>query len=193
MEWKLFNGEKSEYASKEWYEDRETANHLDQHDHRERLLKAVEFVKEAVGLGANTVVDLGCGDGGLLSLLKNEGIKSWGYDLMPHNIEYAINVRGVDARYTDFNNDNTIEYADVVIMTETLEHMEDPHSVVRSLPSKYLVASSPYNENNNSHYEFHLWAWDNEGYCKLLEQGGYTVVKQENVSGWSQVLLGVRQ
>jgi len=193
MEWKLFGGETSEYASKDWYESREVANHLDQQEHRERLLKAFYFVREAIEMGAKSVVDLGCGDGGLLSLLKDEPIEAWGYDLMPVNVEYAKNVRGVDARYTDFNNDSSIEYADVAVMTETLEHMEDPHLVVRELPSKFLVASSPYNENDVSHYEFHLWAWDNDGYRKLLDQGGYTVIRQENVSGWSQVLLGVRQ
>ena len=193
MEWKLFEGNSSVYTSKDWYEDREVANHLDQDAHRERLIKAKEFVLEACAMGAKTAVDLGCGDGGLLSLLKESGIDCWGYDLMPINIEYAKTHRGVDARYTDFNNDGTIEYADIAIMTETLEHMEDPHSVVRNLPSKYIVASSPYNENDQMHYEFHLWAWDNEGYRKLLEDGGYTILKQENVSGWSQVLLGVRQ
>ena len=191
MEWKLFSGSNPEFARAEWYEDIESAHHLEEDHHRERLIAAVDFVKQAISLGGKSVVDLGCGDGGLLALLKDHGIEAYGYDLMPKNIDYAVNIRGVDARYTDFNSNN-IDYADIAIMTEVLEHMEDPHSVVKNLPSKFIVASSPYNENDLHHYEFHLWAWNNAGYKRLIEQGGYRVINQKNVSGWSQLILGVR-
>jgi SAM-dependent methyltransferase len=191
MEWKLFDGEASEFASSEWYKGREAAHHLEQVGHRQRLLVAAEFVKDCIKLDAKTAVDLGCGDGGLLQLLKEYGIKSWGYDLMQTNVDHAVNVRGVDARYTDFNSDD-IEYGDVAILTETLEHMIDPHKVVRELPSKFIIASSPYNETADNHYEFHLWAWDKEGYDNLITQGGYSIVNKLYVDGWSQVVLGVR-
>ena len=191
MEWKLFNSDNPEFARAEWYENIDSAHHLEEDHHSGRLFAALEYAKVAVAMGGKNVVDLGCGDGGLLALLKNEGIHSWGYDLMPKNIEYAVNVRGVDARYTDFKNDN-IEYADIAIMTEVLEHLEYPHSTVKNLPCKYLIASSPYNETGNSHYEFHLWAWDNIGYQDLMRQGGYEIVDTINVSGWSQIILAVR-
>jgi len=191
MEWKLFK-DSSEYITAEWYEDRDAAHHLEQPGHRERLLAAHQFVLDAIEMGAETVVDLGCGDGGMLSLLKESNIKSWGYDLAPNNIKHATEVRKVDARYTDFNNDSTIEYADIAIMTEVLEHLEDPHGVVRDLPSKYLIASSPYHETDKNYYEFHLWAWDVVGYNNLLEDNGYKVLKTELIDG-SQVLLGVRK
>lgn len=191
MEWKLFSGSNPEFASAEWYKDIQSAHHLDESSHNERLMVAAEFVQQAVNLGGRTAVDLGCGDGGLLQLLKERGIESWGYDLMPNNIDYAVNVRGVDARYTDFISDD-IKYADIAIMTETLEHMEDPHTVVKQLPSKYLIASSPYNENNLYHYEFHLWAWDDAGYNSLIEQGGYQIIAKTFCSGWSQVILAER-
>lgn len=191
MEWKLFK-DSSEYITAEWYEDRDAAHHLEQPGHRERLLAAHQFVLDAIEMGAETVVDLGCGDGGMLSLLKESNIKSWGYDLAPKNIKYANEVREVDARYTDFNNDSTIEYADIAIMTEVLEHLEDPHGVVKALPSKYLIASSPYHETDKNYYEFHLWAWDVVGYNNLLEDNGYRVLKTELIDG-SQVLLGVRK
>lgn len=192
MEWKLFSEGNPEFARAEWYEDIDSAHHLEEDHHRERIITAVDFIKNAILLGGKSVVDLGCGDGGLLELLKQNNITAYGYDLMPKNIDYAKNVRGVDARYTDFNNDD-IEYADIAVMTEVLEHMEDPHSVVKNLPSKFIVASSPYNETNIHHYEFHLWAWDNAGYKTLIEQGGYKILDQKNVSGWSQIILGIRE
>jgi len=191
MEWKLFNETNPEFSRAEWYENIDSAHHLEEDHHRERLIVALDFIKKAMDLGGSQVVDLGCGDGGLLYLLKENNIPSYGYDLMPKNIDYAVNVRGVDARYTDFNS-NDIEYADIAVMTEVLEHMEDPHSIVRNLPSKFIIASSPYNENDLHHYEFHLWAWNNNGYRNLIEQGGYKIIEQKNVSGWSQIILAMR-
>lgn len=191
MEWKLFDGNDSEFATAKWYEDRQAAHHLEEQGHNRRLHVAAQFVKQAVFLGAESAVDLGCGDGGLLYLIKDLGIKSWGYDLMPTNVDYGRDARGVDVRYTDFNSDD-IEYGDIAIMTETLEHMIDPHTVVRELPSKFLIASSPYNENDVNHYEFHLWAWDSEGYDALITQGGYKILGKQMVDGWSQVVLAGR-
>ena len=190
MEWKLFDKD-SDFTKVEWYWDREAAHHLEEIGHRDRLLVARNLVLEAHAMGAKTAVDLGCGDGGLLQLLKDTPVKAWGYDLMPKNIEHAVAVRDVDARYTDFNSDD-IEYGDITIMTEVLEHMIDPHKIVRELPSKFLIASSPYNENDKSHYEFHLWAWNQQGYDALITQGGYRIVNKIYSDGWSQVVLGVR-
>ena len=62
--------------------------------------------------------------------MEKEGTYSWKFS--NGNIKYANEVRKVDARYTDFNNDSTIEYADIAIMTEVLEHLEDPHGVVKA-------------------------------------------------------------
>lgn len=191
MEWKLFNEANPEFARAEWYEDIESAHHLEEEHHRGRLLAALDFIKVAMDMGGQTVVDLGCGDGGLLELLKNNNIRSWGYDLMPKNIDYAVNTRKVDARFTDFKNDE-IEYGDIAVMTEVLEHLEDPHGTVKNLPSKFLVASSPYNETDRHHYEFHLWAWDNQGYKNLMLQGGYQIIDIKNISGWSQIILASR-
>ena len=192
MEWKLFDGDSSELVTAEWYKDRDAAHHLEESDHKVRLVDSAWLVRQAIEMGAKSAVDLGCGDGGLLQLLKDMNIKAWGYDLAPKNVEYAVNVRGVDARYTDVNAKD-IEYGDLAILTEVLEHMVDPHKYLRDLPSKFLLASSPFNENDEYHYEFHLWAWNKEGYDNLITQAGYTIVNKMYSAGWSQIVLAVRQ
>ena len=78
MEWKLFNGEASIYASEDWHKDRDAANHLKQKSHRPRMMQALEYTKEAINLGATTVVDLGCGDGGFLSGVFFDGERGFG-------------------------------------------------------------------------------------------------------------------
>lgn len=189
MEWKLFNGDHSEFVTPEWYSDREAAHHLEEYGHSERLAKAAEFVKIARRMyGANTVSDLGCGDGGLLSLLRPEEVTAWGYDLSPNNVNYAQGVRGVDAKLTDFSKDAQIEYGDITIMTEVLEHVINPHEILASIPSKFVVVSSPYGETGDAHYEFHLWAWDLEGYAEMVKGAGFDILHHE--TAWlNQVIL----
>src|SRR6266566_9232760 len=159
-EWKLFS-DIPEYATPEWYASRERATHLEQPGHRERLVLAADMVKNAVGIldGIHTVVDLGAGDGGLLSLIQHLPIECWGYDLMPSNIEGARE-REVDVRLFDVigNLDRWIWDANLVVMTEFLEHLVYPHEVLRVVAqhSKAVVASSPYLESMDQHYEYHL-------------------------------------
>ena len=186
-EWRLWEGDEPPiYSTPEWYAERERAPHLEQYGgQRDRLILAAEWIN---AVQPESVVDLGAGDGGLLSIL-DPGIKRWGYDLQPSNIEGAKE-RGVDVRLGDFLND-PVDWAELAICTETIEHLVDPHAFVRQVQSQMLLASSPALETNENHYEFHLWAWDVAGYKALLERGGYKVVKHRTISGF-QVILGVR-
>lgn len=178
-----------ECATPAWYAVRDRAPHLEQFPHVGRLLKAAAFVLEVIGLGACSVVDLGAGDGGLLSMLGD--VPAWGYDLQPSNIEGACE-RGVDVRIADVLHD-PIEWGDCAVATEMLEHLVDPHAFVRTVAEhcQWLVASSPAFETPESHYPHHLWCWDEEGYAALMHQAGLTVDQHVIVDGF-QVLLAVR-
>lgn len=194
-EWKLFpDGTIPEWTTPEWYAGRETAPHLEQEGHRERLLLTAKVVVEAISMGAASVVDLGAGDGGLLSLVPKD-IAAWGYDLQQTNVDAAAK-RGVDVRLEDVvGGDRFPMMADCVVATEFLEHLVDPHALVRRVATtqaRFLVASSPYTENDKNHYGFHTWAWDEGGYRKMLENNGWWVIRQEKA--WiSQVLLAVKK
>lgn len=191
-EWRLFpEGTVPEYTRPEWYAGREHAPHLEQAGHRARLLNTATFVAQAAfTLGVNTVVDIGSGDGGLLSLL-GPALRGWGYDLMPANVEASAR-RGVDVRLGDAV-DGDIEWGDIAVCTEMLEHLVDPHNFLRKVASnvKALVCSSPFDERPGAAYEFHTWAWDLDGYRALVEQAGFKVIRQRPVDRF-QVLLAVR-
>lgn len=188
-EWQLFEpGTIPECTTPEWYLDRERAPHLEQAPHVGRLQLTAELVREADPFD---VVDLGAGDGGLLSLIQNAVSNAWGYDLAPANLDGAKE-RGVDVRYGDVVAGD-IEWGQLAVATEMLEHLVDPHGFVRRIAehSKWIVASSPWAETGDNHYEFHVWAWDTAGYRALIEQGGFEVVAHKK-DHFFQVILGVR-
>lgn len=193
-EWRLFPaGTIPEYTLPDWYAQRDRAPHLDEPAHRGRLELAAGMVRHAVTHvdPPTSLVDLGCGDGGLLSLIADvPGITAWGYDLQPSNITPAVNERGVDARYGDVVK-GRIKWGEIAVATEMLEHLVDPHGYVRKIArhSRFLIASSPHTETDRDHYEFHTWAWDQDGYRNLLEQAGY-VVDAHETTGMFQVILG---
>lgn len=191
-EWRLFEeGTVPEYTTPEWYLGREHAPHLDQELHRGRLLRSASLVAHAaITYSLRTVVDLGAGDGGLLSLL-GPALKGWGYDLAPANVDAAFE-RGVDVRIGDVLTD-PVDWADMAVATEMLEHLVDPHGFVQTIAEncRVLVASSPWTETPDSHYEFHTWCWDADGYRELVERAGWKVLHHERVSMF-QVVLAVK-
>jgi hypothetical protein len=195
-EWRFFEGDIPHVSTAEFHADRERAQHLEQPHHKPRLYRAAELVMLAfhqVRLG--TVSDLGCGDGGLLSLLQdNHGIKCWGYDFAPANtagwVERGISAQGLDVFGADRKN---IRFGDLTVVTEVLEHIADPHGAVRWIGenSKWIVASSPYVEGPWGHDECHAWAWDPAGYRALIEQGGFQIIEHNDLNPF-QLILGRR-
>lgn len=191
MQWKLFDGPTAHVSTAAFHAGRERAPHLEQPGHRERLVKAAELVRAAVSLGARSVSDLGCGDGGLLSLLDTE---AWGYDFAPANVAGWAE-RGVTAELVDvFNGErDNVRLGDVAVVTEVLEHLTDPHEAVRWIAtgSRWIVASSPWDEWPGHSDECHAWAFDRDGYRQLVEQGGYRVLQHTDSSRF-QLVLGMQ-
>lgn len=191
-EWQLFEpGTVPECATAAWYAERERAPHLEQGGHRERLDLAARMARQAMERWQlDTIVDLGAGDGGFLSLL-GDAWPAWGYDLQPTNVAGAAE-RGVNVVLGDFLGDD-VTWADLAVATEVIEHLIDPHTFVATLfgRCKVVVASSPRLETPGRHYEHHLWAWDERGYRALFEAAGWVVERHEACSIF-QVLMAVR-
>lgn len=183
-EWRLFDGDHSHVSTFAFHEHRERAPHLEQEWHRARLLRTAELVRS---LEPASVVDLGCGDGGLLSLLG--GIDAWGYDFQPSNQE-AWEERKVHAEFADvFASDSPVAWGQVAVMTEVLEHLAEPHEVLARIARHvdYVVASSPHNETGDAHCAEHAWAWDVDGYRALFAEH-FNVEHHERVD-WSQLVV----
>lgn len=203
-EWKLFEGEIPHVSTFEFHEHRDRAPHVDQPGHRPRLERARDLVVQAVdelipaGSFDGTLLnvsDLGCGDGGLLQLLAaDDRIRAYGYDFQPSNAAGWAE-RGVEAALADvFGADRkSVDVGRIAIVTEVLEHLADPHGVVRWIgeDADFIVASSPWQERSARHDECHAWAWDLAGYQALIRQGGYEIEVHDRV-GPFQLILGRR-
>lgn len=198
-EYRLFTGDVAHVSTAEFHRDRERARHLEQATHRGRLIKAAEYVRRIAYRSetGTTVSDLGCGDGGLLSLVRGDPriADAWGYDFSPANAAGWAE-RGVRAELLDvFGADwYLVEFGTVTVVTEVLEHLTNPHGAVRWIGehSPWIVASSPYTENDVSHDGCHAWAWDDEGYDALLARGGYRVVERHHTEIF-QVVMATRE
>lgn len=195
-EYRLFSEDVPFVSTAEFHADRERAPHLEQDFHRPRLEMAAAFIQyAATAHGGATVSDLGCGDGGLLSLLKNDPkiLAAWGYDFCPANAT-GWEERGVKGYYGDvFGKDwEKTTFGDIVVMTEVLEHLDNPHGALRGVIAeegvRYLVCSSPWNENLVSHSAEHAWAWDIDGYPHMIMEAGWKIIRHET-AGLFQVVL----
>jgi hypothetical protein len=205
MEHRLFDpADPPEWLDPEWWRDREHCDHLGSPTgaHVARLRAAAAFATRATLMtdytAAPYIVDLGAGDGALLSLLPVPlREKSFGYDIIRADVMYATDVRGakVWARNVAkaLNDDGSVLHlGPVVVLTEVLEHMADPHAFLAKLHARpevrYVVASSPFQETPEKHEWNHAWCWDTEGYRAMFDAAGFRRVSWEHVE-WSQLWL----
>lgn len=64
---------------------------------------------------------------------------------------------------------------DLVVLTEILEHIEDPVMALRlaRMRADFLLASSPVGDPEERANHEHVWAWDEAGYELMLRDEGW--------------------
>jgi hypothetical protein len=210
MEHRLFDpASPPEWLDPEWWRYRDHCDHLGSPTgaHVSRLKEAAALAVKAAGpfpaLGeiVNPIIDLGAGDGALLELVGRQP-HAWGYEINRADVKYAREVRGVNVRQCNVR--KALEkggglhlgapelQASVVVLTEVLEHMADPHGFLTLLHARpevrYVVASSPHGETPEAHEWNHAWAWDVDGYEEMFEAAGFEPIEYHRVE-WSQLWL----
>lgn len=187
-----------------FHRDRASVAHFEQQIHKSRFAQIVSdfagvvrtiYAHKLVEYGKLSVIDLGCGDGGLLQHIVNyyPHVVPRGYDFQPSN-EAAWARRNISSRTRLMNfvdEWDNIPEANVYIITEVLEHLADPHEMVRRIRARnaFIIASSPWGETMMSHDECHAWGWTFTGYHQMMRDAGFTT-KYHHAAGPFQVFTG---
>lgn len=192
-EWKLFEGSDPHVSSVPFFQSHPWVPPEGQIGHAERtrmVALLVPWIQQTIQ-PVSSIADLGCGDGSLLGQLAELPVlcPMWGYDLGLDNI-YRAHLLGLDVRHANILTDE-LEYGELLIATEVLEHLEDPLRFLKGLPGELLIVSSPSAETDRWHYVDHTWAWDLDGYRDLVEQAGWLVSKQVECDGGVNVHAGL--
>lgn len=129
-------------------------------------------------------LEIGCGEGALLALLRSEGLEVRGIEPLAPYAEHARRAFGLSVKTGYFSNGSETEAsADLVILDNVLEHLENPGGVLaevrRVLASGGVVyiavpaADVPDPENANV---AHLTLWSRTALAVVLRAAGFAPV-----------------
>lgn len=190
-EWRLFPEDTVPvWTTPEFFAAHPWVSPTHQFGHAERTKMVATLVRRFVATHpVSSLVDLGCGDGSLLNLLRDLPLSMWGYDAGVQNCEQAA-AADLDVRRADFFTD-PVEFGELIVATEVVEHLVDPHTFIANLPGNRLILSSPSAEDADWHYEHHAWAWDPHGYAALVTGCGWTIVEHAECDATGNIHGGV--
>jgi hypothetical protein len=131
-------------------------------DHIQRVESTIALAK---WFNANSVADLSCGDGVIID-----------------SLDAAIKIKGDYAPGYEFTGPieqtiTQIPNVELFILSETLEHLDDPDAVLRQIrqKTKYLVLSTPNGETDTENPQ-HYWGWNNADVKEMLQEAGFKPV-----------------
>lgn len=112
-----------------------------------------------------TVADLSCGDGAIAKRLA----ASHQATIVLGDYAPGYPIHGPIEETID-----QIDTVDLFICSETVEHLDDPDTVLRSIRSRTdrLLLSTPDGEDNDQNPE-HVWAWDADAMKGMLRNAGF--------------------
>ena len=139
-------------------------------------------------LAPRTVCDPACGDASIVNAAHSlrEIEKAYLSDISAPMIAalWGTETHGYEAALNVGPALESMREADVMILTEVLEHLEDPDELLREA-RKYapaLVASSPLNEFEAHGNHEHVWGWDRDGYREMLVAAGWDPIAYQELS-----------
>ena len=137
-------------------------------DHKQRIKETIRIGRLIENL--TSIADLSAGDGAIINGIEAD-IKILG-DYFPA-FEYCGKIEDTIQQ---------IPKVDLFISSETLEHVDNPLEMLKSIrpKTKWLLLSTPENNWDDDNPE-HYWAWDKEGVQELLEQAGFEPVYFESI------------
>lgn len=155
------------------------------YDHR-RWADHVRRVRATIAAGMalldgcvpNVAADLSCGDGAILDALP-AARKIYG-DLRSG--------RPLDVVGPIEDTITTIDPIDLLVCTETLEHLDAPDAALQAIGKKtlMLLLSTPVDAWEDGSNPEHYWAWDQEAVEEMITAAGFRIVRYEQLPLWYQ-------
>ncbi len=169
----------------------------------------VKLYRELVGDGPRRLLDVGCGDGRFLSLLRDFGDEDWQLAGLEFDKSAVDKCRGAGfeafvERVEDFAQREEQQGSyDAVIMLQLIEHVEDPalicervHSLLR--PGGVFIIETPnlggldyrlFRGRWWGHYHFprHWNLFSKDSLARMLEERGFEIARSEfliSTSSW---------
>lgn len=167
----------------------------------------VRLYRDLVGDGPRRILDVGCGDGRFLGLLRDFGCPDWelvGIDLDADAVD-RCRARGFEAHVARVEDWEAPGPAfDAVIMLQLIEHVEDPVSICRRVhsllrPGGCFVVETPnlagldyrlFHRSWWGHYHFprHWNLFSADSLRRMLEQAGFEPLRSDSListSAWT--------
>lgn len=135
-----------------------------------------------------SILEVGCGAGGILQYFKDRGAKVTGLDLNDHYLEYGRS-KGLNLQHGFITDLGTEEKYDMVIYNHVMEHILDPVEELRAVADRLVPAGLIYIEVpgikalKSYHYDFlrylqnaHVFHFSSNTLINILEQAGFEVI-----------------
>lgn len=152
----------------------EPFDHARWHEHTLRIGVTSALARWLVGhAGLASAADLMCGDGAVLDALADlipaESHRRWYGDL-------TVGPNALDVIGPIEETAQTMPSVDLAVLTEALEHLDDPDLVLKLLraKAKRLILSTPVDAWNDTNPE-HYWAWSRADVEEMLRSVGWVV------------------
>lgn len=159
--------------------------------------KKGQFYIDLVKAPRAEVVDIGCGDGRLLDILKGACPEGWSYsgvDWSEQAIE-RLRTKGYDGRSGDITRLDLDEWEgrfDLAIMHQLIEHVRDPREILEKIakllkPGGVLTIETPDIDSwdfrllhkrywSVYHIPRHFYIFNKKNFSRLAEEAGYEVI-----------------
>lgn len=166
-----------------------------------------------------TILDVGCGQGAFLKLVKERtGAETWGIEMEPEVAEVAKKYADkiLTGKIENLTNSIPDTYFDCIIFNDVLEHLLDPTETLKMIRPKLsgngiVIASIPNVRYFGNLYELLLkkdWEYKDSGILdtthlrfftklsmkRMFEDAGYKLIRQEGIkkiTSWRFRLLNL--
>jgi SAM-dependent methyltransferase len=119
-------------------------------------IRRTALLSELGGLEFRTMLDVGCAEGFFMDAVRRRfGAETWGVDISDAAVRrarenYGFNVAAADATRLPFADDTF----DVVLSTETIEHVLDPEKMVaemKRVARRHVIVTTPVSQSAHEH------------------------------------------